>query len=106
MLQGAGQVFGEHAYYDPQSGQMLTASFMDYFMPRAGLIRDMTLLHHPTPSSVSPLGVKGAGEAGVAAALPALVDAVLDALRPLGITHLNMPLTPAKIWAAIQNSKT
>ena len=85
---------------------MLTASFMDYFMPRASLIHDMTLLHHPTPSSVSPLGVKGAGEAGVAAALPALVDAVLDALRPLGITHLNMPLTPAKIWAAIQNSKT
>ena len=106
VLQGAGQVFGEHAYYDQQSGQMLTASFMDYFMPRASLIHDMTLLHHPTPSSVSPLGVKGAGEAGVAAALPALVDAVLDALRPLGITHLNMPLTPAKIWAAIQNSKT
>lgn len=105
VLQGAGQVFGEHAYYDRISGQMLTASFMDYIMPRASLIRDMTLLHHPTPSSVSPLGVKGVGEAGVAAALPALVDAVLDALRPLGITHLNMPLTPAKIWAAIQNGK-
>lgn len=105
VLQGAGQVFGEHAYYDRRSGQMLTASFMDYFMPRANLIREMTLLHHPTPSSVSPLGVKGAGEAGVAAALPALVDAVLDALRPLGVTHLNMPLTPAKVWAAIHNNK-
>ena len=106
VLQGAGQVFGEHAYYDRRNGQMLTASFMDYVMPRAGLIRDMTLLHHPTPSRVSPLGVKGAGEAGVAAALPALVDAVLDALQPLGITgitHLNMPLTPAKIWAAIHS---
>jgi carbon-monoxide dehydrogenase large subunit len=105
VLQGAGQVFGEHAYYHRQSGQMLAASFMDYFMPRASLIRDMTLLHHPTPSRVSPLGVKGAGEAGVAAALPALVDAVLDALAPLGIAHLNMPLSPAKIWAAIQDRK-
>jgi len=105
VLQGAGQVLGEHAYYDRRSGQMLTASFLDYVMPRANLIRDMTLLHHPTPSSVSPLGVKGVGEAGVAGALPALVDAVMDALRPLGITHLNMPLTLAKIWAAIQHGK-
>ena len=102
VMQGAGQVFGEVAHYDPNSGQMLTGSFMDYAMPRAGMIRDINMNHCPTPSRVSPLGVKGMGEAGLTGALPALIHAVLDALRPLGVTHLNMPLTPAKVWAAIQ----
>lgn len=105
VTQGAGQVFGEHAVYDRDSGQLLTGSFLDYYMPRAGLIRGILMKEHPTPSRVSPLGIKGMGEAGVAAALPALVDAVLDALRPLGVKHLDMPLTPAKIWSAIQSSK-
>ncbi len=105
VMQGAGQVFGEHAVYDRDSGQLLTCSFLDYYMPRAGLIRGILMKEHPTPSRVSPLGIKGMGEAGVAAALPALVDAVLDALRPLGVKHLDMPLTPAKIWSAIQSSK-
>ncbi|MSP97368.1 MAG: xanthine dehydrogenase family protein molybdopterin-binding subunit [Betaproteobacteria bacterium] len=101
VMQGAGQVFGEHAVYDKDSGQLLTGSFLDYYMPRAGLIRDIRMEEHPTISRVSPLGVKGMGETGCTAALPVLTNAVMDALRPLGIAHLDMPLTPAKIWSAI-----
>ena len=102
VVQGAGQVFGEHIVYDPKSGQSLTASFMDYVMPRAGLIREVRGEEHPTTSTVSPLGVKGMGESGCTASIPSLVDAVLDALRPLGVQNLDMPLTPAKLWHAIK----
>jgi carbon-monoxide dehydrogenase large subunit len=101
LAQGAGQVFGEHALYDPASGQLLTGSFLDYFMPRAGLLPEIRLAECPTPSRISPLGVKGVGETGCTASIPALVEAVLDALRPLGISHLDMPLTPVKIWSAL-----
>ena len=105
VMQGAGQVFGEHAVYDPNNGQLLTGSFLDYYLPRAGLIRDIHMNHHATASSVSPLGVKGMGEAGCTGALPALTNAVMDALRPLGVAPLDMPLTPAKIWSAIESAK-
>jgi len=105
VVQGAGQVFGEHAVYERDSGQLLTGSFLDYYLPRAGLIRDIRMEEHPTASRVSPLGVKGMGEAGCTASLPALTNAVMDALRPLGIAHLDMPLTPAKIWSAIHRSR-
>jgi carbon-monoxide dehydrogenase large subunit len=106
VMQGAGQVFGEEALYDARSGQLLTGSFLDYYMPRAGLIKHIAMNNRPTLSRVSPLGVKGMGEAGVTGALPALTNAVLDALRPLGVTHLDMPLTPGKVWAAIQGAKS
>jgi len=102
VVQGAGQVFGEHIVYDRQSGQPLTASFMDYTMPRADLLKSLRGEEHPTVSKVSPLGVKGMGESGCTASLPALVNAVIDALRPLGVTHLDMPLTPSKLWHAMQ----
>jgi carbon-monoxide dehydrogenase large subunit len=102
VVQGAGQVFGEHIVYDRESGQPLAASFMDYYMPRAGLLRELRGAEHPTPSKVSPLGVKGMGESGCTASLPALVNAVIDALRPLGVTHLDMPLTPSRLWHAMQ----
>ena len=102
VVQGAGQVFGEHVVYDRESGQPLAASFMDYYMPRAGLIREIRSEEHATPSTVSPLGVKGVGESGCTASVPVLVAAVLDALRPLGVTHLDMPLTPSKLWHAMQ----
>ncbi len=102
LVQGAGQVFGEHVVYDPETGQPLTASFMDYYMPRAGLLREVRGEEHPTPSKVSPLGVKGMGESGCTASLPALVNAVIDALRPLGVQHLDMPLTPSRLWHAMQ----
>ena len=105
VVQGAGQVFGEHIVYDEQSGQMLSASFMDYPMPRAGVIPSLRFVPRPTPSKVSPIGVKGMGESGCTASLPALVDGVLDALRPLGVKHLDMPLTPSKIWHALQAAK-
>lgn len=105
VVQGAGQVFGEHIVYDRESGQPLTASFMDYCMPRAGLLRELRGEEHPTPSKVSPLGVKGVGESGCTASLPVLVGAVIDALRPLGIKHLDMPLTPSKLWHAMQVAK-
>ena len=104
-VQGAGQVFGEHVVYDRGSGQPLAASFMDYAMPRAGLIPEVRGDEHPTPSKISPLGVKGVGESGCTASIPVLVAAVLDALRPLGITHLDMPLTPAKVWQAISAAR-
>jgi aerobic carbon-monoxide dehydrogenase large subunit len=104
-VQGAGQVFGEHIVYDPKSGQPLTASFMDYIMPRAGLLRELHGEEHPTASKVSPLGVKGMGESGCTASIPSLVDAVIDALRPLGVQKLDMPLTASKLWHAMQGAK-
>lgn len=104
VIQGAGQVFGEQIVYDPETGQMMTATFMDYYMPRAGLIPEIRGEEHPTPSTVSPLGVKGVGESGCTASIPVLVGAVLDAVRPLGIKNLDMPLTPARVWRAIKEA--
>ena len=101
VVQGAGQVFGEHVVYDHATGQLLSGSFADYPMPRAGFVRAIKMEEHPTPSKVSPLGVKGMGESGCTASLAALTNAVINALRPLGISHLDMPLTPAKVWGAI-----
>ena len=103
VVQGAGQVFGEKVVYDPETGQPLTATFMDYYMPRAGLIPELRGEEHPTESKVSPLGVKGVGESGCTASIPVLVGAVLDAVRPLGIKNLDMPLTPARVWGAIRD---
>ena len=105
VAMGAGQILGEHVVYDRASGQLLTGSFMDYAMPRAGLVKGIKGEEHPTPSKVSPLGVKGVGESGCTGSLPAVAGAVMDALRPLGIGHLDMPLTPAKLWHAIQSAK-
>jgi len=104
VVQGAGQVFGEQVVYDPETGQALTASFMDYYMPRAGLIPGIRGDEHPTQSKVSPLGVKGVGESGCTASIPVLVGAVLDAVRPLGIKKLDMPLTPARVWRVIKGA--
>jgi carbon-monoxide dehydrogenase large subunit len=105
VVMGAGQIFGEHVVYDRDTGQLMTGSFMDYCMPRAGLVREIRGAEHPTPSKVSPLGVKGVGESGCTGSLPALANAVMDALRPLGIQHLDMPLTSSKVWHAIRAAK-
>lgn len=102
VVQGAGQVFGEHAIYDPETGQLLTGSFMDYPMPRADWVRAMAVHDHPVPTPTNALGAKGVGESGCSGSLPALVNATIDALRPLGIVHLDMPFTPARLWAAIR----
>jgi carbon-monoxide dehydrogenase large subunit len=104
VMQGAGQVFGEHARYDEATGQLLAGSFMDYVMPRAGWIPHMEVHDHPVPTPTNALGAKGVGESGCSGSLPALTNAVLDALRPLGIAHLDMPFTPARIWTAIQRA--
>jgi len=102
LTQGAGQVFGELAVYDPESGQLLTGSFMDYAMPRAGLVNGIKLVEHPVPTKLNPLGAKGVGEAGFTGSLPALMNAVLDALRPAGVRHFEMPATSQRIWHALQ----
>ena len=105
LTQGAGQVFGEHAVYDTDSGQLLTGSFMDYAMPRAVLVKNLTLIDHPVPTAANPLGAKGVGEAGVTGSLPALMSAVADALRGVGVTRFDMPATPNRLWLAIQAAK-
>ena len=105
MMQGLGQVFGELCRYDADSGQLLTGSFMDYAMPHADLLQDVVLRDLCVPSPNNPLGVKGAGEAGTTGALPTAMNAVLDALRPAGVRHLDMPASPARLWAAIQDAE-
>ena len=101
MMQGLGQVFGELCVYDEASGQLLTGSFMDYAMPRADLLRDVVIRDASVPSPNNPLGVKGAGEAGTTGALPAAMNAVLDALRSAGVEHLDMPASAQRVWQAL-----
>ena len=105
IVQGLGQALAEQCVYDPQSGQLLTGSFMDYAMPRPEIMQRVELYDHSVPSPTNPLGVKGAGEAGTTGALPAVANAVIDALRPLGIHHLDFPFSPARVWSAMQRSK-
>jgi len=105
VAQGAGQIFGEEVVYDRGTGQLLTGSFMDYCMPHAGLVPDIRMQDAPLPSINNALGVKGVGESGCTASMPSLTNAVIDALRPLGVQHVDMPLTPAKLWHAIQAAK-
>ena len=105
VTQGAGQIFGEQVIYDRASGQLLTGSFMDYCMPRAGLLRDINVGDHPVPSKLNALGAKGVGESGCTASLPALANAMTDALRPAGVGHLDMPYTPSRVWHAIRSAK-
>ena len=105
VVQGVGQVFGEHAIYDAVTAQLLTGSFQDYAMPRAGMLRDIAVHDYPVPTPTNALGAKGVGESGCSGSLPALVNATVDALRPLGIKHLDMPFTPSKLWHAIRAAR-
>ena len=100
IAQGVGQALWEGAIYD-ESGQLLTASMMDYALPKADKLPSFETARTVTPSPVNPLGVKGAGEAGTIASPAAVANAVVDALAPFGIQHLDMPFTPAKVWQAI-----
>ena len=95
----------EQVVYDPESGQLLTASFMDYAMPRADTFRDMHIESSPVPTKLNPLGAKGAGEAGTVGALPVVINAVMDALAPLGVRELDMPASSERVWQAIQRAK-
>ena len=106
VVQGAGQVFGEQAVYDRESGQFLTGSFMDYTMPRAGMVPvEMKWRGHPVPTKTNLLGAKGVGESGCSGSLPALMNAVMNALRQAGIEDIQMPVTPAKVWQALESAK-
>ncbi|PKB78525.1 MAG: carbon monoxide dehydrogenase [SAR202 cluster bacterium Io17-Chloro-G9] len=100
VVQGAGQALWEGAVYD-DNGQLLTGSMLDYALPRAHLVPDIETLSTVTPSPHNPLGVKGIGETGTIASTITIYNAVLDALKPLGVTHLDMPLTAEKVWKAI-----
>src|SRR2546430_210130 len=103
VMQGLGQAVMEQVAYDPESGQLLTGSFMDYAMPRAEDLAAIKVESNPCPTKLNPLGAKGAGEAGTVGALPAIVNAVMDALTPLGVKHIDMPTTSGRIWQAIQD---
>jgi carbon-monoxide dehydrogenase large subunit len=103
IAQGVGQALGERMVYD-DSGQLLSGSFMDYQMPRAEDFPSIAVGSHDIPTKMNPLGVKGAGEAGCVGALPAVMNAVNDALLPLGIRHFEMPATPARLWQAIRDA--
>jgi len=104
IAQGVGQALLEHAVYDTQSGQLLAGSFMDYAMPRANDLPSFRLDFCATRCTTNPLGVKGCGEAGAVAMLPAITNALLDALAPLGVTHFEGPATPFRVWQAMQNN--
>jgi len=94
----------ENARYD-EEGQLLTGSFMDYALPRAEDVKTgIEWASHPVPATTNPLGAKGCGEAGCAGAMTSVMNAVVDALRPLGIHHLDMPASPPRVWEAIRKS--
>jgi carbon-monoxide dehydrogenase large subunit len=101
LAQGIGQALYENTLYDEKTGQLITGSFMDYCMPRADLLPSFTVATHGTPCTHNPLGVKGCGEAGAIGAPAAVMNAVVNALAPLGISDLEMPATPERVWRAI-----
>jgi carbon-monoxide dehydrogenase large subunit len=103
-MQGVGQVIGEHIAYESDTGQLLSGSFMDYFMPRADNLSPLTLIDCGAPSPANTLGAKGAGEAGATGSVPALANAVLDALKAAGVRHLDMPYSPDRVWRAIHEA--
>ena len=102
VMQGVGQAFGEHAIYDDASGQLLTGSFMDYVMPRVGWMNRIHWDDHPVPTALNALGAKGVGESGCSGSLPAISNAMLNALRPLGVKQFDMPFTPARVWELVK----
>jgi len=103
--QGIGQALIEHCVYDPSSGQLLSGSFLDYAIPRADDLPAIAVTSRDVPSPTNPLGVKGAGEGATVGAPGAVIHAILDALAPLGVTHIDMPATPARVWQTIQSAR-
>jgi len=105
LAQGIGQALLEHTVYDEGSGQLLSGSLMDYALPRADDLPRLDITLAELPTAVNPLGVKGAGQAGCIAAPQTIVNAILDALSPLGIEHIDMPATPERLWRAIRSAR-
>ena len=104
VVQGVGQILYEDIRYD-EDGQLLTGSFMDYAMPRAAHFPSFVCKANEVLTTMNPLGVKGAGEAGTVGALAAVINAIVDALSPYGVEHIDMPATPERIWRVIQDAK-
>jgi aerobic carbon-monoxide dehydrogenase large subunit len=100
-----GQALMEQVVYDAESGQLLTASFMEYGIPRADQLCDIVVANHAVPTKLNPLGAKGAGEAGTVGALPVVINAVMDALAPLGVRDFDMPATSERIWEAMRAAR-
>ena len=105
VAQGVAQAIGETIIYDAETGQLATGSFMDYMIPRADDLPNVTIRTRAVPTKVNPLGAKGVGEAGTVGSLVATINAICDALAPLGVTHIEMPATPARIWETIENAR-
>ena len=105
IAQGVGQALLEHAVYEPGSGQLVAGSFMDYALPRADDLPSFELGFNGTPCTTNPLGVKGCGEAGAVGGFPAVINAILDALAPFGVTTFTGPATPECIWRALQSAR-
>jgi len=106
VAQGIGQALTERCVYDPATGQLLSGSLLDYAIPRAADLPPIAVTSRDVPSPTNPLGVKGAGEGGTVGAPGAVIHALLDALAPLGVTHIDMPATPARVWQAIQEARS
>ena len=104
VAQGLGQALMERVVYDPESGQLLTGSFMDYAMPRAGDMPHIEIENNSVPTTSNPMGAKGAGEAGTVGALPAVMNAVNHALASMGAAPIEMPATSERVWTAIQGA--
>jgi len=105
LAQGIGQAMLEHTAYDAESGQLLSGSFMDYCLPRATDLPDLNVVLNGVPTSANPLGTKGAGQAGAISAPPAVMSAILSALASCGVTHVDMPATPEKVWRALRQAR-
>ena len=105
VAQGLGQALLELSVFDSASGQILSGSFLDYTMPRADCVPSIDFSYNEVPCRTNPMGVKGCGEAGSIGSPPALINAILDALRPEGVAHIDMPATPERIWRALQQAR-
>ncbi len=104
VVQGAGQVIMEKVAFD-EDGQLLTATFMDYAMPRAGDMPFISFTSEPVPSTANPMGMKGCGEAGTVGSMAAVTNAVADALRARGVQQADMPFTPDRVWAMLRDAE-
>jgi aerobic carbon-monoxide dehydrogenase large subunit len=105
IAQGVGQALLEAVVYDEGSGQLVTGSFMDYAMPRADDFSPFEFSYNVVPCTTNPMGIKGAGEAGAIGAPPAVVNAVVDALSEFGIEHVDMPVTPLRLWQTMRERR-
>ena len=105
IAQGVGQALLEHAHYEPESGQLLAGSFMDYAMPRAADLPAYATELSEVPSSTHPLGIRPAGEGGTVPALAVIINAIVDALWEFGVRHVEMPATPQRVWQAIKDAR-